>query len=161
MADPFSKVLDLARQVKGGTDQEFTGEFHPDPEEVRDWQTPLSQEDNGEFQYANKSPTELRRMIEAETDSVKLTQMNRIMSIFIAKKWAIDPNDPRATRAGEPYRGEPKADIRPESILSMGKDVKPGPNMVGDSGGKSIADLSKSGEGLGMVQGPGGVWEEQ
>jgi len=161
MADHFSKMLDFARQGDSGTDQEFTGEFHPDSEEVKAWQTPLSQEDNGEFQYANKSPTELRRMIEVERDAVRLTQMNKIMSQFIVRGWAIDQDDPRAIRAGEPYRGEPKKDIRPESILKMGKDVKPVSNVVGDSGGRSISDLSKSGDGMGMVKGPGGVWEEQ
>jgi hypothetical protein len=57
-------VLDLARQVNGGTGREFTGEFHPDHEAVEAWRTPLSQKDDGEFRYGNKSPTELRRMIE-------------------------------------------------------------------------------------------------
>ena len=160
MSDPFAKVLDLARQVHGGTDQEFTGEFHPDEDEVKAWRTPLSQVDNGEFQYANKSPTELRRMIEEETDAVKIAQMSRIMSQFIARGWAAS-DDPRITQGSGPYRGETKPDIRPESILVMGKDVKPVPNVMGDSGGRSISDLSKNGEGLGMVEGPGGVWEEQ
>ena len=160
MNDPFSKVLDLARQVEGGTDQEFTGEFHPDLEAVKAWQIPLTQEDNGEFRYGNKSPTELRRMIEVEKDPVEKAQMLKIMDQFIARKWAIDPDDPLATMAGDPYRGEPKPDIRPESILSMGKEVKPTSHVVGDSGGRSIPELSKSGAGLGMVQGPGGIWEE-
>ena len=39
--------------------------------------------------------------------------------------------------------------------------MKPVSNVVGDSGGRSISDLSKSGDGMGMVKGPGGVWEEQ
>lgn len=161
MSDPFTKVLDLARQVKGGTDQEFVGELHPDPEEVKAWQTPLTQEDNGEFRYANKSPTELRRMIAAETDPVEKKQMLKIMDQFIARRWASDPDDPRATLAGEPYRGEPKPDVRPESMLALGQSVNPVSHVVvGSAIGEKIPEGAKSGEGLGMVEGPGGVWEE-
>ena len=160
MSDQFAKVLDLARQVKGGTDQEFTGEFHPDPEEVRAWQTPLPQTDDGEFRYANKSPMELRRMIEVETDLIEKKQMVKIMDQFIARRWAIDPDDPRATRAGEPYRGEPKPDVRPVTMLAMGKAVKPVSHVVVGDIDKGVPEIAKGGEGLGMVECSGGIWEE-
>lgn len=160
MKDPFAKVLDLARQVQGATDQEFTGEFVPDPEEVKAWQEGPDQEYNGEFRYGNKSPTELRRMIEAETDPVEKAQMVKIMGMFIARGLASDPDDPKPTRAGEPYRGEPKEEDRPESILELGKSVKPVEAAAIVGGGRGIPPLAKSGDGLGMVEGPGGVWEE-
>lgn len=160
MSDPFSKVLDLARKVNGGTDQEFTGEFHPDQEAVEAWRTPLSQEDNGEFRYGNKSPMELRRMIEVEADPVEKGQMERILNMFIARGLAIDEDDPRATRAGEPYRGEKRGDVRPESISALGESVRPVGHVSGGKEGRHLSDDVKNGDGLGMIEGPGGVWEE-
>jgi len=165
MNDPFAKVLDLARKASG-SEQEFVGEFHPDQEEVKAWASPLSQEDNGEFRYANKSPTELRRMIEEEQDPVEKAQMVKIMDQFIAKKWAA-LDDPRLTQSEGPYRGEPKPDIRPESIRKMGQTMKtvshvlPVGNLDVGNMGDGISEMAKNGEGLGMVQGPGGIWEEE
>lgn len=160
MKDQASSVLDLARKVEGGTDQEFTGEFHPDQEAVKAWQTPLPQEDNGEFRYANKSPTELRRMIEEETDPVEKAQMRRVMGQFEARGWARDPDDPRANQGGEPYRGEPREAVGAESMKALGEAVEPVGAVIVGGGGRELPKLTKSGEGLGMVEGPGGVWEE-
>lgn len=160
MKDPFSKVLDLARQGSDGTDQEFTGEFDPDPEAVKAWQEGPNQEDNGEFRYGNKSPTELRRMIETETDPIEKAQMEKIMSMFVSRGLASDPDNPKATTAGEPYRGEPKEVDRPKSISEMGRRVNPVEAVAFVGGGREIPSTAKSGEGLGMVEGPGGVWEE-
>jgi len=160
MSDPFSKVLDLARQENGGTDQEFTGEFHPDQEAVEAWRKPLSQEDDGEFRYGNKSPMELRRMIEVEVDPIEKAQMERILSMFVARGLAIDEDDPRPTRAGEPYRGEKREDVRPKSMLAIGESVIPVVYVSGGKEGRHLSDDVRNGDGLGMIEGPGGVWEE-
>lgn len=162
MDKPFESIQDIVRKMDGAPDFDLTGEFQPDPEEVKAWQEPLSQEDNGEFRYANKSPTELRRMIEEETDPVERDQMVKIMDQFIRRGMASDPDDPKPTRAGEPYRGEPKPDIRFPSARAMGEAVKPVSHVIsGGSLGRDLPDAVKNGEGLGMIEGVGGVWEEQ
>jgi hypothetical protein len=161
MDKPFESIQDLVRKMDGVPDFDLTGEFHPDPEEVEAWRIPLSQEDTGEFRYANKSPMELRRMIAAETDPVEKAQMEKIMDIFVRKGWAINEDDAKPTRAGEPYRGEPKPDVRFQSARAMGEAVKPVSHVFYGGEGRGIPDLAKSGEGLGMVEGAGGVWEEQ
>jgi hypothetical protein len=153
-------MLDLARQVEGGTDQDFTGEFHPDPVAVKAWQTPLPQEDDGEFRYGNKSPTELRRMIEVEDDPVEKAQMQKIMNQFIARGWARNPDDPRSNQGGEPYRGEPKKAVVAKSMRDLGDAVDPVAAVIAGESGRDLSELSRSGEGLGMVERPGGVWEE-
>lgn len=161
MDKPFENVQDLVRKMDGAPDFDLTGEFQPDPEAVKAWKEPLSQEDNGEFRYANKSPTELRRMIETETDPIEKVQMVKIMDQFIRLGWAGNPDDPKATMAGEPYRGEPKPDVRFPSARAMGEAVTPVSHVTGGGTGIRLPEAVKSGEGLGMVHGVGGVWEEQ
>ena len=163
-----TKMLDLVRQtVEGSTDEEFTGEFHHDPKEVKAWQTPLSQEYNGEFRYANKSPQELRKLLEAEVNSEERDVLEWTLLAFQAKGWAeSNPDDPRATRAGEPYRGEPRAAARPDSIGDIVKGRKPVEHilvrgeMSVDGLGVNVGKV-KDFSGLGMVEGVAGVWEER
>ena len=116
--DPFAKVLDFARKGTSGNDQEFTGEFQPDPDQVNQFGT-ADQEDDGKYRYANKSPQELRRLLAAETNPVERDALEWTLLVFQAKKWASDPNDPKATRAGEPYRGEPREAATPASMDAL------------------------------------------
>jgi len=168
VSEPFSKMLDLARRtVDGGTEKEFVGEFHHDPKDVKEWQTSSSQEYNEEFRYANKSPQELRRLLEAETNPEERDVLEWTLLAFQAKGWAeSNPDDPKATRAGEPYRGEPRAVARPDSIGVLAKDRKPvehilvGGQLSLDGLGVNVGKV-KDFSGLGMVEGVAGVWVEE
>ena len=156
--DPFAKVLDLARQVIGGTDQVFTEEGQINEEDERLWQETLAKarDYNGEFRYVNKSPTELKRLLETETRPEELE------AIELALRYWRSQDPLPGTTAGEPYRGEPKVAITADSISALARDRNPVefvPESIGQMG-QGLPEKFKSGEGLGMVQGPGGIWEE-
>jgi len=160
-----SKVLDLARKCSDGTDQVFEEDGKLDEVEDREWHELLAQaqEYHGEYRYANKTPQELRRLLETETNQDERDALEWTLMAFQAKGWAAgDPDDPKATKAGEPYRGETKVAITSESISVLAKDRNPVKYVesVGQMG-QGIPERLKSGEGLGMVQGPGGIWEEE
>ena len=151
MDEGITRIFDFAHGLQG--------EFHPDPEAVEAWQEGPDQSDNGEFRYGNKSPTELRRMIEVETDPVEREQMCKIMDQFIRRGLASDPDDPRLTSGGEPDRGDPRDVATPGSLTEMVKDRE---LVISDgvAGGRELPEALRSGEGLGMDEGPAGVWEE-
>ena len=122
---------------------------------------------NGEFRYANKSPQELRKLLEAEVNPEERDVLEWTLLAFQAKGWAeSNPDDPRATRAGEPYRGEPRAAARPDSIGDIVKGRKPVEHilvrgeMSVDGLGVNVGKV-KDFSGLGMVEGVAGVWEER
>ena len=158
MNKPFAGVFEL---VCPQSDQDLTGEFHPDQDAVAAWQAGPDQEYHGEFRYGNKSPTELRRMIDNETDPVEKVQMQKIMDRFIAMGLA---NDPNIMQGGEPYRGEDISVTHAENMKALAESVNIGPEMIKGTNagmGQKLSDLHQKGETLGMVKGIGGIWEEK
>jgi hypothetical protein len=130
------------------------------------------QDYGGEFRYVNKSPQELRRLLASETDPVERDAIEWTLLVFQVKGWAAG-NDAKATTAGEPYRGEPKVAASPDSIREMVEGRQPVDQiLVGDglrrdsldagfvADGRGIPEAAKSGDGLGMVEGAAGIWEE-
>ena len=158
MDKSFSKVLDLARLGVGGTDQVFTEEGQIDEESERLWQETLAnaRKYNDEFRYVNKSPTELGRLLLTEDSPEELEAINLALQYWNSK------SPKSGTTAGEPYRGEPKETITAESILELAKDRNPEQHIyVSDHPiGIGLPQKFGNGEGLGMVEGVGGVWEE-
>jgi len=128
------------------------------------------QDYGGEFRYADKSPQELRRLLEAETNPAERDAIERTLMVFQAKGWAGSTDDPKATTAGEPYRGEPKTEARPESIGEMVARRKPASHIFADEMRRDALDAGivsgdrelpeQNGEGLGMTRLPTGAWEE-
>ena len=130
------QVLGLARKTTGGDDRVFTGEFHPDKEQVAAWQSGPDQSYSGEYRYANKSPTELRRMIEVETDPVEKERMIWTMEQWQKRGRAIDPDAPRPIGAGEPGRGEPREVKVVESVTELARECRPVSHVPGNSSGR-------------------------
>lgn len=169
---PFEGMMDLARKSAGKLDADFTGVFEPDPEAVKAWATPLSQDDNGEFRHFNKSPQELKELLDQEQDPDEVAAIEKALQFWGANNGFTDPNDSRATQAGEPYRGEPKIADTPKSIKAMVEGRQPvdhiyvlntlrrnnmDPEIVVDKNTKPEEFV----DGMGLVKGPAGIWEEK
>jgi hypothetical protein len=117
------------------------------------------QEYHGEFRYFNKPPQELHRLLEVERNPGEIEAIERALEY-----WAIQARKTTCgggagpTIAGEPYRGETRAVEAPASIAEMVKGRKPVAHVkVGEDFRTSRIE---AGMGLGMVKGPGGIWEE-
>jgi hypothetical protein len=173
MKDQSEDVMNIVRKMEGAPSLEFTGEYVPDPEQVKAWEQGPNQEYNGEYRYFNKPPTVLRKLLEEEKDESEKVAIEAAIKYWMGNKGLGDPDDPRATIAGEPYRGEPKPDIRFNNLKDSVKDRKPVSHItvMGDMrrdsfdvgaeiGQRGLPDSLKNFEGLGMVEGPGGIWEE-
>lgn len=108
-------VLNSARPK--GNVVEFEGEFFPpddDPAEV-------DQEYHGELRRVNLGPAVIARRLETETDPEERRALETAKTA-----WAKMGGYAGArTRAGEPYRGEKRPDVRARSMSELASKVKP------------------------------------
>jgi len=127
---------------------------------------------NGAFRYVNKSPQDLKRLLDTEKNPKEGKTIQVALEFWSKKGGFNNPNDPRATTAGEPYRGDIKKadtpkDIRetvagrnPQGHISVLNTLRQKPTDA-----YIVEDIKTKPEeyasGMGMVKGTAGIWEEK
>ena len=77
------------------------------------------QEYNGEFRYVNLGPAKIRARLEVEGDPVEREALE-----IASQYWGMK-SPGRPVEGGDPYRGEKREAIQADSMLALGKAVKP------------------------------------
>jgi hypothetical protein len=79
------------------------------------------EEYNGEFRYVNLGPRKIRARLEQEGDPVEREALELALAYWASKA----PPGSGSTEAGEPYRGDKREAVQADSMLALGRAVKP------------------------------------
>ena len=78
----------------------------------------LDQQYHGEFRYVNLGPSKIRAKLASEQDPAERTALQTALNFWKQKQ-------PSGAGAGQPFRGDKREAVHAESMLALGKAVKP------------------------------------
>ena len=78
----------------------------------------LDQQYHGEFRYVNLGPSKIRAMLVSEKDPAERTALETALNFWKQKQQS-------GTVAGPPFRGEKREAVHADSMLALGRDVRP------------------------------------
>lgn len=156
----FDSVMELKRRLVGEPNADFTGVFEPDPAEVEKWGR-ADQSYEGQWRYVNKSPMELRRMLETEEDADEIEAIQAALEYWAHVSRGKKVSGGAGCDIGEPYRGEAIEVAMPTSMSAIERREGAMERVSG-----SFRDVAKQvrsgnmGNDLGMGNQVGMNWEE-
>ena len=156
----FDSVMELKRRLVGEPNADFTGVFEPDPAEVEKWGR-ADQSYNGEWRYINKTPMELRRLLETEQDPQEIEAIQLALDYWACAEKGKMVGGGAGCEVGEPYRGEAREVATLTSIRAMERKEGAMERVSG-----RFTEVAKQvrtgdlGEELGMGNQVGMNWEE-
>lgn len=115
-------MLDLVRRTCDNAQEmsDFEGVYEPDPEQVREWQEREAEEYGGEYRFVNLGPMEVKRRLEGEVPPEDLEALR-----YAESYWRKAGGYSGQMQAGSVYRGEPRQEIRAESMSELADLVSP------------------------------------